>query len=221
MPTEARGNYLPEPLTYARQRPITVSQSATRVSRSRVDTTCWQLFRPAINTAHFYLFVAEVMSNYLTTDELKNFSLLPDAPFGLRPVAFATSATWLIRHCTHPFNGPLSRTTRVSRYQKGKTNLDFTEARDSEWQWHQLGHMQVCTSLQTDNHASTPPLCFLQAGCPSCHPTNSVKALKAQGRDKQLGDKQGSDLQNILRQSGNDKVTINLRRTSNLQNILQ
>ena len=46
-------------------------------------------------------------------------------------------------------------TTRVSRYQKGKTNLDFTEARDSEWQWHPLGHMHVCTSLQTDNHAST------------------------------------------------------------------
>jgi len=78
---------------------------------------------------------------------------------------------------THLFNGPLSRTTRVSRYQNGKINLDFTEARDSEWHWHQLGHMQVCTSLQTDNHASTR---FLQAGCPSCHPTNSVKALKAQ-----------------------------------------
>jgi len=45
---------------------------------------------------------------------------------------------------THTFNGPLSGTTRVSRYQKGKTNL-FSEARDSEWQWHQLGHMQVCT----------------------------------------------------------------------------
>ena len=59
---------------------------------------------------------------------------------------------------THLFNGPLSRTTRVSRYQKGTTNLDFTEARDSEWQWHQLGHRQVCTSLQTDNHASNPPL---------------------------------------------------------------
>jgi len=67
----------------------------------------------------------------------------------------------------------------VGRYQKGKTNLDFTEARDSEWQWHQLGHMQVCTSLQTDNHASTSPLSFLQAGCPFCRPTNSVKALKA------------------------------------------
>jgi len=66
----------------------------------------------------------------------------------------------------------------VSQYQKGKTNLDFTEARENEWQWHQLGHMQVCTSLQTDNDASTPPLSFLQAGCPSCRLTNSVKALK-------------------------------------------
>ena len=82
-------------------------------------------------------------------------------------------------HTYIPFNGPLSGTTRVGRYQKGKTNLDFTEARDSEWQWHQLDHMQVCISLQADNHASSPPLSFLQAGCPSCHPTNSVKALKA------------------------------------------
>ena len=80
----------------------------------------------------------------------------------------------------HPLNGPLSGTTQVSRYQKDKSNLDFTGARDSGWQWHQLGHMQVCTSLQTDNHASTPPLSFLQAGCPSCRPTNSVKALKAE-----------------------------------------
>ena len=71
----------------------------------------------------------------------KNFLYFRRPP--LRPVAFATSATMLIRH------------------------------------WHQLGHMQVCTSLQTDNHASTPPLRFLQAGCPSCHPTNSIKALKA------------------------------------------
>ena len=63
-------------------------------------------------------------------------------------------------HNTQPFNGLFSRTTWVSRYQKGKTNLDFTRARDSEWQWHQLGHMQACTSLQTDNHANTPPLVF-------------------------------------------------------------
>jgi len=80
----------------------------------------------------------------------------------------------------HPFNGPLSGTSRVSRYQKGKTHVDFTEARDSEWQWHQLGHMQVCTSLQSDNHASTPPLKFFTGRMPFLPPkTNNVKALKA------------------------------------------
>jgi len=46
-------------------------------------------------------------------------------------------STDLILHTCLTFSG----TTQVSRYQKGKTNLDFTEARDSEWQWHQLGHM--------------------------------------------------------------------------------
>jgi len=60
----------------------------------------------------------------------------------------------------------------VSRYQKSKTNLDYTEARDSEWQWQQLGYMQVCTSLQTDNNTSTPPLSFLQA-LPAAQPTAS------------------------------------------------
>jgi len=40
--------------------------------------------------------------------------------------------------------------------------------------------MQVCTSLQTDNHTSTPTTqFFLQTGCPSCRPSNSIKALKA------------------------------------------
>ena len=40
-------------------------------------------------------------------------------------------------------NDPFTGTTRVSWYQKGKTNLDFTEATDSEWQWHQLDHMHL------------------------------------------------------------------------------
>ena len=75
---------------------------------------------------------------------------------------------------THPFNGPFSRTTQLSRYQKGKTSLDFTEARDSELQWHQLGHMQVCTSLQIDNHASTPPFKFFRPDAlPATQPTES------------------------------------------------
>jgi len=48
--------------------------------------------------------------------------------------------------------------------QEGKTNLNLLEQRDSEWQWHQLGHMQICTLTQTHNHASIAPLSFLQAG---------------------------------------------------------
>jgi len=79
----------------------------------------------------------------------------------------------------------------VSRYEIGKTNLDFTGTRDSKRQWYQLGHMQVCTSLQTDNHASTSLLKFLQAGRPSCRPTNSVKALKAKTKTEKLKIKNG------------------------------
>jgi len=67
---------------------------------------------------------------------------------------------------TYPFNGPFSGTTRVGWYQKGETNVDFTEARDSEWKWYQLSHMQICTSLQTDNHASTSPLQFFTGRMP-------------------------------------------------------
>jgi len=66
----------------------------------------------------------------------------------------------------------------VSWYQKVKTNLDFTEAKDSEWQWHQLGHMQICTSLQTDNHTSTPPLSFYRPDALPAGQNNSVKADK-------------------------------------------
>jgi len=76
----------------------------------------------------------------------------------------------------NPFNGPLSGTTRVSRYQKSKTNLNFTGARGSEWQWHQLGH--ICTSPQTDITTPAPHYSgFLQAGCSYCCSTNSIKAL--------------------------------------------
>ena len=66
----------------------------------------------------------------------------------------------------------------MSRYQKGKTNLDCTEARDSEWQWHQLGHMQVCTSLQTDNHASTPPLSFFIGRMPLLPPNQQRQSTE-------------------------------------------
>ena len=60
---------------------------------------------------------------------------------------------------THPFNGPLSGTTRVSQYQ-------ILPEQEIVWQWHQQKHMQVFTSLQTDNHASTQPLSFFTGRMP-------------------------------------------------------
>jgi len=75
---------------------------------------------------------------------------------------------------THPFNGPLSGTTWLSRYQKSKTNLDFTEARDSEWQWNPLGHMQICTSHQTDNTPAPHRSVFYRPDAlPAAQPTVS------------------------------------------------
>jgi len=62
----------------------------------------------------------------------------------------------------------------VGRYQKGKTNLDFTEARDSEW----LSRMQVCTSLQTDNHASTPPISFFTGRMPFLPPNQQRQSTE-------------------------------------------
>jgi len=66
----------------------------------------------------------------------------------------------------------------VSQYQKGKTNLDFTEAREIEWQWHQLGHMQVCTSLQTDNHASASQLSFFTGWMPFLPPNQQRQSTE-------------------------------------------
>jgi len=66
----------------------------------------------------------------------------------------------------------------VGRYQKGKTNQDFTEAKDSERQWHQLGHMQVSTSLQTDNHANTSPISFFTGRMPFLPPNQQHQSTE-------------------------------------------
>jgi len=66
----------------------------------------------------------------------------------------------------------------VGRYKKGKTYLDFTEARDSEWQWNSLGHMQVCTSLQTDNHTNTTPLSFFTGWMPFLPPNQQCQSTE-------------------------------------------
>jgi len=96
MPIEARGNYLPEPLTYARQRPITASHS------SRYDMLA--IISSRYQYGPFLFFVAEVMSNYLTG--WKNFSLLPEAP-PMRPEARG------ICHIGHMVNPALYTASRA------------------------------------------------------------------------------------------------------------
>jgi len=85
-------------------------------------------------------------------------------PRGPNRTAAATATEQSETH-THPFNGPFSGTTQVSRYQKGKTNLDFTEARDSGISW------AICKSAPCSRQITMPVphhSVFLQAGCPSC-----------------------------------------------------
>ena len=81
----------------------------------------------------------------------------------------------------HPFHSPLGFCSGLPGWAgTRKVNQSvFTGARDSKWQWHQLGHMQICTLTQTHNHASIPPLTFYR---PVAQPTASkhwrlVKAL--------------------------------------------
>ena len=55
------------------------------------------------------------------------------------------------------------RSAMACRYSGNAVRMDRPPSDNAcslnlEWQWHQLGRMQACTSLQTDNHASTPPL---------------------------------------------------------------
>ena len=72
----------------------------------------------------------------------------------------------------HPYNGPLSGTSWVSQYGKGKTVWIY---RDSEWQWHPYANLHLAPDRQPRQHPTTR---FLQARCPSCRPTNIMKVLK-------------------------------------------
>ena len=83
MPTEARGNYLPEP-PYLRE---TKTYHSPPVESIRYDMLAiissryqYGFFIISISISFLFFVVAEVMSNYLTTDGLKIFSLLPEAP---------------------------------------------------------------------------------------------------------------------------------------------
>jgi len=83
---------------------------------------------------------------------------------------------------THLFDGLLSGTTQVSQYQKGQTNLDFTEARDSGWQWHQLSHnasLHLAPDRQPHQHPTT--LMFFTGWMPFLPPSQQCQSTE--GKD--------------------------------------
>ena len=68
-----------------------------------------------------------------------------------------------------------SGTTRVSQYQKGKTNLDFTEARDSEWQVASAGpyaSLHLAPDRQPRQHPTTQVF-YRPDALPAAQPTAS------------------------------------------------
>jgi len=72
----------------------------------------------------------------------------------------------------------LTGTTWISWHQKGKTRK--VKLIWIYWSKRVSGSgisWAICKSAPRP--ASIPPLSFLQAGCPSCRPTNSVKELMA------------------------------------------
>ena len=76
---------------------------------------------------------------------------------------------------------------------------------ETEWQWLQLGHMQVCTLLQTDNHASNPPLIFFTSQMPflppnqQCQSTEGITYCVIQTKLNQLVSENVCVITNLLR----------------------
>ena len=84
----------------------------------------------------------------------------------------------------HPFNSLFSTTTWVSRYQKGKTSLDLNLmgfSHGSVISWTIRNNLHLARDRQPHQHLITQ---FLQAGCSSRCPTNSVKALQAKPQNR-------------------------------------
>jgi len=95
----------------------------------------------------------------------------PDCGGYVLVLHYYTTALWI-----------LSGTTRVSRYRKGKTrrvkSVCIYWTRDREWQWHQLGYVQIYTPPQRDYHANIPPLSFFTGRMPFLPPNQQRQSTE-------------------------------------------
>ena len=92
MPTKARGNYLLEP-PYLRETKIYHSQPLESIRHAG------NYFVPiSIRPIFIYFLLQKLCQITWLLTGWKIFLYFRRPPWGLKPVAFATSATWLIRH---------------------------------------------------------------------------------------------------------------------------
>jgi len=109
------------------------------------------------------------------------FVLQPCSWIKLHTLSYSTNIrSYIHTHTrTHPFNGPFPGLPRWAGTRKVKPLwilLKQETVSGSGISW------AVCKSAPCCRQITTPAphhSVFVQAGCPSCHPTNSVKALKA------------------------------------------
>jgi len=80
---------------------------------------------------------------------------------------------------SQPFYGPFSGTTCVIGARRNFWTLCMMQGKINRGR--HTDHAAGCHSIWT-NQCPPPPSPFLQARCSSCHPTNSVKALKANNK---------------------------------------
>jgi len=128
--------------------------------------------------------ICQVHGTWLTYVWLTNVLLSIQIPHKNTNIQKIINNKYLNRFTTtvlpQPFYGPFSETTQVSRCQKRNLWTLWCKGRltEADTPTIRLGATpSELTSVQCPPPPSSP--CFLQAGCPSCRPTNSVKALKA------------------------------------------
>jgi len=72
--------------------------------------------------------------------------------------------------------------TRLTALRPGLPGWAGTRKVKPTWillkQWHQLGHMQDSTLLQTDNNANTPPLGFFTGRMPFLSPNQQRQSTE-------------------------------------------
>ena len=135
-----------------------IHQTASKVQNSEGNTKYWS--KPVVKLHPLFI-------HHRTTDRR---AVAPSMPVQTDYILLQLKS----------FYGSLdfSGTIRVSRYQKGKTNLGLLEQEivsGSGISW------ATCKSASRSRQTTTPVShhsVFLQAGCPSCHPNNSISRLK-------------------------------------------